>query len=661
MRLPSFKLPSATTSLIKKGATTGISLYARLGLDYVLIILVVLLCAKSIYGTDLTLNWSEAGNHLEPLHYLLYGKGVMTHSWHAAFASNSAVLTLILYPIGIILKLLPISKIGVLFLLRLSVFSASVFAYQFLSKAVTKRFGRFTGVCTFLLLCFNSTILYNSPKLSPEAWLIPLFSLALAFWLIDRSVLLVCTLSLMITIKPAFVLVMFMFLLEEVLTCSKNRNCSAKSLGLFYFYWSIVSLLALIVIFSFFDSIWYGTLTCSVFNKISSSGHLPTEGTSLFSTGMWLLSENTLLIVPVSVLSFMILPSMRILTLLIGVVVAFLHVVSFELLAIPSYAPFLPFLSMIAGISVSRIAGSLSMSTLYFRSPVTPPTPDTVDLDLTPTNDEKVVVKSGYLPSRSTGAAIRGPVIGGFVGQVIVIVFLAIYVISGLSHVSYRASMIAPVKNGLVRTGSAVSEKYLRLSATGTTNCLVTFPFSSWFVPVGCNRIFTVNIFDQFVPGYNSFAFRRFESPRDVALLDIDYFATKKQFTHSADKYNHMAEIERITKIGEAVSCEDPLIDNKIGMIIVIGQKRPTQRAIIQLELGSGKRFKSDEHSLWHFYYESFLQNCLQYFFTAHEVKAVDNYYAVSYRSRILFGWMKNQKRFLSQKATLLSFYVRER
>src|SRR5689334_14584094 len=53
-------------------------------------------------------------------------------------------------------------------------------------------------------------------------------------------------------------------------------------------------------------------------------------------------------------------------------------------------------------------------------------------------------------------------------------------------------------------------------------SCLSAHPWVSWWLPLECKKIYTIQLYDDFFPGYNKASFRRFENPKVCSY----YFTT---------------------------------------------------------------------------------------------------------------------------------------
>ena len=70
------------------------------------------------FNAEFNLEQGEAGNIWEPLHYLLYGTGVQNFEWSVEYAIRTPLFVFPLVLLAFPARLLPVSKLQVMFLHR---------------------------------------------------------------------------------------------------------------------------------------------------------------------------------------------------------------------------------------------------------------------------------------------------------------------------------------------------------------------------------------------------------------------------------------------------------------------------------------------------------------------------------------------------------------
>ncbi|KAL0223722.1 hypothetical protein P9112_003112 [Eukaryota sp. TZLM1-RC] len=621
---------------------------------------IIALCSflTSLYvalHSGFSINQQTMGDVFEPLYYMVYGKGIMNLQWYQRQVPS--IMPILLYPFGVILKLF-FSKYMVLFLLQVIPAILSTITHLHLANSASARFGKVVGHLTHVFLSFNTFVLWGSTTPGVDLLVVSLFTLALSYWLQDRIPSMIFCLVIMTSLKPPLFLVLAAFVLEELLRCASTRSCPPKTVFVFQLYWTVVFSICCLVTMTFFDSAFHRSITSSFINQLFFKSHTRPSVLSLF---WFLLRENTSFLLVFATLSLIVCSAIRTLTITL---VASCFILHFTSMSTPTGFGFaVPYLSLCAGITLSRVGGFSTVPTSYVRPDETPPTPDTVDLDTTPTNAEKIKVKQGYLPPRQLNQALKGPVMGGFVGLVLVVGFAMLYITTGLSFVGLRSAMVAPLKDGYRRFGPASASMYIKSTPKEDLpmGCIITLPYSSWLLPRQCDKAYVVSFFDEYEEGAHGAPYKRFEDKKISAYIDFDKGGPK--ISKDTDIWSHLKQIETINQMGEDINCDDVILGNRIGMILIQGQKRPSHKTKIQLELASQQRFKDEYQSIWNFYYEHYLANCLKFFFPTNEIRGFDNYHSLSWRDRVLFGWLRPKaKKYMKQrKIGLVNFYIRDR
>lgn len=113
-------------------------------------------------------------------------------------------------------------------------------------------------------------------------------------------------------------------------------------------------------------------------------------------------------------------------------------------------------------------------------------------------------------------------------------------------------------------------------------SCVSATPWASWWLPLECKKIYTVQILDEFFPGYNRASFRRFENPRVAVCLFIDW--SRKEwalipiqnstslFFESQLNWNDSLEVKKLLEISKRVNYYDTVLEkDKVQYIFIQG------------------------------------------------------------------------------------------
>ena len=107
------------------------------------------------FNAEFNLEQGEAGNIWEPLHYLLYGTGVQNFEWSVEYAIRTPLFVFPLVLLAFPARLLPVSKLQVLYSIRYASAALSCASLCFLAHSLRRTLGNEASVLGLLLCLFN--------------------------------------------------------------------------------------------------------------------------------------------------------------------------------------------------------------------------------------------------------------------------------------------------------------------------------------------------------------------------------------------------------------------------------------------------------------------------------------------------------------------------
>jgi len=215
--------------------------------------------------TDYTTDWDEAGNYWEPLHFLLYGKGLQTWEWNREFALRSPFLPLILSGVGKCFQYFGFSRYMVFYFIRLTVGIMGCFGIFYMAFAVKRKFGEMVAVLFFILTVFNHYVLFFLNRISMDSVMAILNMYIFALWL-ENQVFLLIFLSVLTVVLRVNYLPIFGIIMLQLLFSWEERKIPFKEWIIQLFLYGLSITLFWTGIFLATDSYWYRRPTLSFWN-----------------------------------------------------------------------------------------------------------------------------------------------------------------------------------------------------------------------------------------------------------------------------------------------------------------------------------------------------------------------------------------------------------
>ena len=129
----------------------------------------------------------ETYGYFEPLHYLLFGKGMQTWEYSPDYAIRSYAFLSPFWIIGLLLKYFGFQKIHIFYAIKLLLGWFSAYsAYQFI-KSIEITFNKRISNLSFILLLFSPGIAYASTSFLPSAVAMNISMLAAASFMIQKE------------------------------------------------------------------------------------------------------------------------------------------------------------------------------------------------------------------------------------------------------------------------------------------------------------------------------------------------------------------------------------------------------------------------------------------------------------------------------------------
>ena len=468
-------------------------------------VLQVLACSNSEFNVE----QGETGNFWEPLHYALYGTGVQNFEWSEEHAIRAPIFMVPLVAVGAAGRILGLSKLGVLFFVRLSLALSGCIAIYSLARASIPALGSraaFIGLC---IAVTNQCVALYLGRLGVDTFTSQLHCIVVACWMSGRHKQLVWLCAVTVLLRPSFLSVAAVM---GAIVASQIYSSSSKGGGL-----AGVSSLAAEAAKAAFactacifvtDSLWYGRPTLSIVNFLRFNFF--EEGAEYFGTmPLWfygdkLLLDNNILVTVGGLLGILSVGRKAVYSLPSLVLIAVLFSQPHK--EYRFLYPTFPILSLYAG---------------AFLHILLPKQPD---------------AEARHL-------------------RIAVVSLLALaHVGSGLSILLLQAHVYAPHAS----FASEVSRKI-----PGGSTCLCTFPWCSWFLPPACEKAVFTCVYEEFFPGYTNVTYRRFENRSQSALVDISPGGPDFNFRHwhagasSGAEGHRLVETRRLKRLeggGRAVA-----------------------------------------------------------------------------------------------------------
>eukprot|EP01080_Neovahlkampfia_damariscottae_P000179 gene179-4425_t len=128
----------------------------------------------------------EVFNYWEPIHYLLYQKGFQTWEYSPEYALRSYLFLLPYFGVGKIASLNGIEKIGVFFLIRMTMGLFCSICETFFLYGVYSKFGKNTTIFTWISLLFSSGMFFSSASFLPSTFVMYILMITMGIWLSDN-------------------------------------------------------------------------------------------------------------------------------------------------------------------------------------------------------------------------------------------------------------------------------------------------------------------------------------------------------------------------------------------------------------------------------------------------------------------------------------------
>ncbi|CAH0557064.1 unnamed protein product [Brassicogethes aeneus] len=222
----------------------------------------------------------ETYNFWEPLHYLVFGKGLQTWEYSPEYALRSyTYLMCHAAPAYIYQKIFQPNPLLMFYFIRCILGLTCAFAEVFFYKAVCKEFGVHVGRICFTFLIFSAGMFISSTAFLPSSFTMYTFTAAMAAWWQQKYALSIFLTALGSLLGWPFVAWLGIPIAYDMLIRKKKY--------LDFFAWSAISLAVILIPMVIIDSVQYGKLVVAPLNIVLYNvlgGHGPNlYGTEPFS------------------------------------------------------------------------------------------------------------------------------------------------------------------------------------------------------------------------------------------------------------------------------------------------------------------------------------------------------------------------------------------
>ncbi|PRP87670.1 putative purple acid phosphatase 20-like [Planoprotostelium fungivorum] len=636
----------------------------------------------SCFFTEYSADASEGNDVWEPLHYLLYGKGIQSWEWSREYSLKSPLLPLILSIVGKIFQTLGIPKFGTFYLIRFTLGVFGSYALYFFHGAVRKKFGEIVGITTLLLVLFNHTVILYLNRLSLDAFIAILNLFVFSFWMNDQIFLLIFlstfTAFLRLNYLPIFAIIMMhlIFTFEE-------KKTPIKIVMMLY---AIASIIVMTGLFSAVDTAWYGKFTFTPLNSflhniLSVSDHLGVRRPdSPFIYIEALIRENNILIFIGGILGVTVTVRQHIYAFPYGVTFFYLQMLT------KRQERYMYFLYPILCLYTSIFFFWIAQASFYTPPPVAV---DKEDVELVTDGLPPINIDPSKMSTHSHDSTIGKKVKltrrhGGLVkaitatknthytmenGEIVyreqrfifpwrayvIISILLLYSSSGISSMCHRVYRHS--------TYYSFFHHNVRPTMRDNMNCMSTTPWSSWLLPAECETLYTINIQDEIFQGYNRIAFRRFEDNQKTALVPLEIPNRILLMPATKSVLNDTQKCAKLGSLAPKLSFDNtPLHQAPVDYIFIFGGEGIDKRAADIFLSCTNKPLRNPTMSKNTFYHELVLGKYL----TSHyrllaEVQAGENFYERSMVDRVIGRWMFEYETEEDNRVTTLTAWKRRR
>ncbi|GLV41573.1 ALG9 alpha-12-mannosyltransferase [Carabus blaptoides fortunei] len=213
----------------------------------------------------------ETYNYWEPMHYLVFGKGLQTWEYSPEYALRSyTYLLLHATPAFLYHKLLQPNPLLIFYFVRCLLGLLCAFAEVYFYKAVCKEFGVHIGRLTLAFQLFSAGMFISSTALLPSSWAMYAVSAACAAWWQSKYALAIFFIAIASLLGWPFAALLGLPIAFDMLVLKKLHST--------FICWSVISAIVILGPMVAIDSSYYGTMVVAPWNIVKYnvlSGHGP--------------------------------------------------------------------------------------------------------------------------------------------------------------------------------------------------------------------------------------------------------------------------------------------------------------------------------------------------------------------------------------------------
>jgi len=659
---------------------TSLNTHGWIKFSSLLLIISISLQAIAALFTDFTSQGNEAGDYWEPLHFLLYGKGIQTWTWCLEHALRSPVQLFVLSGFGKIFQYFGFSRYFVFYGIRLFQGTIGSLACYYFSYAVKKKFGDLISVICFLLIIFNYSVLFFMNRVNIDSTIAILNMFIFALWLENRVIILVAVSCFAVMLRPNY-LPVFGIIFLQILLSWEERNLWFKEWALQLFLYCISVFLFWFGVFLAVDSFWYRQSVLSWFNfiyfNLISNQNMTYPSSSSFEYLDCFLRENNAVVFVGSIVGWWTTSDKKIYSLPYAIYFLYIQLMSYKQEKLVYFL--YPIICLYCSICIVWllqmrlfvVAQPESLSKSYndcnngpsnFGNGISTQARRIDDLESMEINSyskkikiskrnqrikpllESLNNKHSLQPQSVHAASASNDMsssnsanyTSSLLPIYIVFFVVLLYVISGMSTCLLRVYQ----NSAHYYFYNYKVEALISMGNESDQNCLSVDPWVSWRLPLSCKRIYTIPLYDELFPVYNRASFRIFENPKQTALILLRN--SSRMFIPQHTQSNYTAEIKRIHNFSKKVNFFELLIEKySIDYIFIQGGLSIDNKTATIFNRTTNRPLRHSRQSTISYYYETLFGKYLDNNFElVVEEFPISQITAVSPMSRHLGLWL---------------------